>query len=48
VVKASAGDGVRTEVETLSPKAREEEIARMLSGAEVTEAARAAARALIA
>jgi DNA repair protein RecN (Recombination protein N) len=37
-----------TAVETLTAKAREEEIARMLSGAEITEAARAAARALIA
>jgi DNA repair protein RecN (Recombination protein N) len=35
-------------VETLGPEAREEEIARMLAGAEVTDAARAAARALIA
>lgn len=39
--------GVRTDVERLDPAAREEEIARMLAGAEVTEAARAAARALI-
>jgi DNA repair protein RecN (Recombination protein N) len=31
----------------LTPQAREEEIARMLSGAEITEAARAAARALM-
>lgn len=38
----------RTKVEPLSPAQREEEIARMLSGAEVTEAARAAARALMA
>jgi DNA repair protein RecN (Recombination protein N) len=37
----------RTEVDVLNPAAREEEIARMLAGAEVTEAARAAARALI-
>jgi len=37
----------RTEVDVLTPAAREEEIARMLAGAEVTEAARAAARALI-
>jgi DNA repair protein RecN (Recombination protein N) len=37
----------RTAVEVLSPDAREEEIARMLAGAEVTDAARAAARALI-
>ncbi|MFZ5670150.1 MAG: DNA repair protein RecN [Pseudomonadota bacterium] len=37
----------RTAVETLSPAAREEEIARMLAGARITDAARAAARALI-
>jgi DNA repair protein RecN (Recombination protein N) len=48
VVKAGEGEKLRTAVETLSVKAREEEIARMLSGAEITEAARAAARALIA
>ncbi|HEY7900651.1 MAG TPA: DNA repair protein RecN, partial [Caulobacteraceae bacterium] len=35
-------------VEVLDPKAREEEIARMLSGEVITDAARAAARALIA
>jgi DNA repair protein RecN (Recombination protein N) len=48
VSKSGDGDRVRTLVETLSPTAREEEIARMLSGAQVTEAARAAARALMA
>ncbi len=48
VVRAGADDSVRTGVETLAAKAREEEIARMLAGAEITEAARAAARALIA
>jgi DNA repair protein RecN (Recombination protein N) len=48
VVKAGADEAVRTAVETLTAKAREEEIARMLAGAEITEAARAAARALIA
>jgi len=47
VIKAGEGDRVRTEVEVLGPAAREEEIARMLSGAEITEAARAAARALM-
>ena len=47
VAKAGEGERLRTAVETLSPGAREEEIARMLSGAEVTEAARAAARALM-
>jgi DNA repair protein RecN (Recombination protein N) len=36
-----------TTVEALTAAAREEELARMLSGAEVTEAARAAARALM-
>ena len=47
VSKAGAGDQLRTAVEVLDPKTREEEIARMLAGAEVTEAARAAARALM-
>ncbi len=45
------GDGaaLRAEVETVAghPSAREEEIARMLAGAVVTDAARAAARALM-
>ncbi|MBL8553906.1 MAG: DNA repair protein RecN [Phenylobacterium sp.] len=42
------GDGrVRTAVEVLSPADREEEIARMLAGARITDAARAAARALM-
>ena len=48
VAKAGEGEKLRTAVETLTAKAREEEIARMLSGAEITEAARAAARAVIA
>lgn len=47
VAKAANGEVVATSIETLGPSAREEEIARMLSGAEITEAARAAARALI-
>jgi DNA repair protein RecN (Recombination protein N) len=47
VIKREDGLKVRTDVEALSPAAREEEIARMLSGAEITEAARAAARALM-
>ncbi len=47
VSRAGAGEAVRAEVETLTGAAREEEIARMLSGAQVTDAARAAARALI-
>jgi DNA repair protein RecN (Recombination protein N) len=42
-------DGItRTHVTPLSDGAREEELARMLSGAEITEQARAAARALVA
>ena len=47
VIKREDGLKVRTDVEALGPAAREEEIARMLSGAEITEAARAAARALM-
>ena len=47
ISKAGEGERVRTLVEALPPGEREEEIARMLAGAEVTEAARAAARALI-
>ena len=46
-VTKSGGDPVRTAVDVLDARAREEEIARMLSGAEITEAARAAARALM-
>jgi len=47
VIKQGEGAKVRTDVEVLTAKDREEEIARMLSGAEITEAARAAARALM-
>jgi len=47
VLKVGEGERVRTEVQVLTGAAREEEIARMLSGAEITEAARAAARALM-
>jgi DNA repair protein RecN (Recombination protein N) len=47
IVKAGEGERVRTAVETLSPADREEEIARMLAGAQITDAARAAARALM-
>jgi DNA repair protein RecN (Recombination protein N) len=47
VSKAGDGERLRTAVELLGPAAREEEIARMLAGAEITEAARAAARALM-
>jgi DNA repair protein RecN (Recombination protein N) len=47
VSKSGGGGGVATAIATLSPEAREEEIARMLAGAEITDAARAAARALM-
>ena len=47
VVKLGDGEKLRTGIDVLSPAAREEEIARMLSGAEITDAARAAARALM-
>ena len=47
VSKNAKGEVVATSIETLTPEAREEEIARMLAGAEITEAARAAARALM-
>ncbi|WP_343698497.1 DNA repair protein RecN [Caulobacter sp.] len=48
ISKSGDDTSTRTKVEPLTPSEREEEIARMLSGAEVTEAARAAARALMA
>ena len=48
VLKARRGAEEASEIEVLGPSAREEEIARMLSGERVTEAARAAARALMA
>ncbi|MBI5940616.1 MAG: DNA repair protein RecN [Caulobacterales bacterium] len=47
ITKGGDETRLRTAVETLAPAAREEEIARMLAGAEITDAARAAARALI-
>ncbi|WP_334163637.1 DNA repair protein RecN [Phenylobacterium sp.] len=47
IAKAGEGERIRTAVEVLSPADREEEIARMLAGAQITDAARAAARALI-
>ena len=47
VSKLETGAGVRTRVDALSTSERQEELARMLAGAEVTEAARAAARALM-
>jgi DNA repair protein RecN (Recombination protein N) len=46
-VEKSGQKTVRTTVDTLDEKERLEEIARMLSGAEVTEEARAAARRLL-
>lgn len=48
IEKSETGEGVRTGVRVLGPEERREEIARMLSGAEVTEAARAAAAQLMA
>ena len=47
IAKAGEAEDLRTRVEPLDPAAREEEIARMLAGAEVTDEARAAARALM-
>jgi len=47
IAKAGEGERVRTVVEPLPAAEREEEIARMLAGAEITDAARAAARALM-
>ncbi|HEY5071535.1 MAG TPA: DNA repair protein RecN [Caulobacteraceae bacterium] len=47
VDRVAEGARTRTEVEVLTPLPREEEIARMLSGARISDAARAAARALI-
>lgn len=47
VAKSETEAGVRTRIDTLDPARREEELARMLAGREVTEAARAAARALL-
>lgn len=47
IAKAGDGERLRTAVEPLSSADREEEIARMLAGAEITDAARAAARALM-
>lgn len=47
VSKSETVEGVRSRVEPLDAVRREEELARMLAGREVTEAARAAARALL-
>ena len=48
VLKESTRNSARAEVETLDDAARREEIARMLSGAKITDEARAAAESLIA
>ncbi len=47
ISKMDVGDHTLTQVAELSPDRRREEIARMLAGAEVTEAARAAAEQLL-
>ncbi|MFA5121691.1 DNA repair protein RecN [Zavarzinia sp.] len=47
IAKETVGEVTRTGVVPLDAKARREEIARMLSGAEITTAARAAADALL-
>jgi len=47
IAKAGDAERLRTAVEVLSATDREEEIARMLAGAQITDAARAAARALM-
>ncbi len=47
ISKAGDAERTRTAVEVLPAAEREEEIARMLAGAQITDAARAAARALI-
>ena len=47
ISKADAGDSVATRVAALGDKERREEIARMLSGAKVTDEARAAAGRLL-
>lgn len=47
VRKADVDGHTRTSIDVLEPHPRQEEIARMLSGAEITDEARAAARVLI-
>ena len=47
ISKVDAGDSALTRVEPLVDEARREEIARMLAGAQVTDAARAAADSLM-
>jgi len=48
ISKAQTGEAVRTVVAALDPEQRREEIARMLSGATITDAARTAADSLMA
>ena len=48
MIEKTLGDAVTTDVSRLNPDQRREEIARMLSGAEITDEARAAADRLIA
>ena len=48
IEKGETAVGVRTRVRRLADGERREEIARMLSGAEITDAARAAADQLMA
>lgn len=47
VSKQEKAGHIHTRVESLSPKAREEELARMLAGAKITDEARKAARKLM-
>ncbi|MEM9013449.1 MAG: DNA repair protein RecN [Pseudomonadota bacterium] len=47
IAKSAAAENTRTDVARLSEDARVDEIARMLAGAEITEAAREAAKALL-
>jgi DNA repair protein RecN (Recombination protein N) len=47
IQKSSKGAKTLTNVEQLSPENRAEEIARMLAGESITDAARAAARQLM-
>ncbi len=47
IAKSAARGAARTAVAALTPEAREEEIARMLAGATITDQARAAARRLL-
>ena len=47
VSKQATGEAALTSIETLGAQAREDELARMLAGREVTPEARAAARALM-